>query len=241
MFIGVVDQDINMVTFDTGDLSVCDFVGVYTKGIFATLQSGFWLVADRMSQVNFKDGIENCMQEMVATDTAKVQTMLMDETSFVNASDLPPLEDRDRVAIAIALLSHQSTIAEHMMDPINSNKLSKAGQGHKVVKEVMKNCPGWQSSVLPAAKWKKCELVLRGWRSATHLRQIHARVKEALPVVVQQGSADEFHEWLKTKAAEDEDSFAILSYAGFASSSPANMLAMVQFCATALSEIAGVT
>ena len=240
-YIMVVDRDTISVTYDVQDFSVCDVVGVYNKGMFATLQHGFWLVADRVGRVKFKESLGACIQEVIETATVNSQNSLtLGEEDFVDASDLPPLEDRDRVGIAIALLSHQSTVAEQMMDTINSNKLSKAGQGHKVVKEVMKNCPGWQSSVLPAKQWKKCEHVLRGWRSNTHFVQIHDRLKEAIPVVVQKGSADEFHEWLKTKADEHEDIWEILSHAGFQSTSPGNMLSMAQFCATALSEIAGV-
>ena len=72
-YIMVVDRDTNTVTYDVQDFSVCDVVGVYNKGMFATLQHGFWLVADRVGRVKFKESLGACIQEVIETATVNSQ------------------------------------------------------------------------------------------------------------------------------------------------------------------------
>ena len=210
-FIGVVRADISIETYawflDKG-LCKTDAVDVLSKGPYATLLNGFWLVADRAKQVNLDEKSQEWMKALHDRNVRAMQNLT--QPDYVDVQDLPPVAHSDPVSLSILILEKQSARHEMVIDGDEADALKRHSNSSKLVKECLKAIPNWTDGVHGCDAWMKRSNVLRAFRSRAIMAHLKQRVEESMSSILDPQNAGAFHEWLLKQRDENADVAAFL-------------------------------
>ena len=247
-FVANVLNDLSFTAFtmsDEGQVIVAesDFVACLSKGGFASLQNGFWLVRNRLRQVDLEAGVQRCVEQL---DNACRKTYPMESTAasaLINRDQLPPIAVVDYISKAIEILDKHSVKA---MEPFSSTdlvSLRSCTKSEPVVSACLKVVPGWllNESKVSGEVWAGCAESLRAVRSYQLLNNVRSEIELQLPKMMSVESCRDFLDFIfdQCKASADLDAFmAGLSWEEL---KPEDMPGMLTFAARLLARLSGVT
>ena len=147
-FVLTVASDLSSAAHVLGEAPACEVLkmavppAVPSRGSYASLVKGFWLVRDRLRQVHLKQDMQVCVAKIEEKCTAKSAEVGSDRVMW-DVQDLPPIKDADHMSFAISHLENLSTQPAGPLGSTTITGLRICAKASAVIREVLRsNVPG---------------------------------------------------------------------------------------------------
>lgn len=208
----VVKSDLTFTAYHVADVSKdghleigpFEHIAAPKRGLYASLQNGFWFVRDRLRRPRLEQGMVKCVEKLVQKCSSAVEAIGAERNR--DEENLPPVHEPDFWEEPISILHNQSQRADEPLADDDVLALKKCSRRNNAIRACLTSIPGWSSGkVNPASIWGKCRDALMALRSATTIAQARVRTETMIPCLINKDSAQEYKDCLLALVGECSD------------------------------------